>query len=343
MYGYDDARSLSPEQILDEVTQEEIFQLFIDKEIIIDKGVKYIAPYRNDKEGDCYFEEYDNKLHFVDFASLPQSLNWYTFVGKCISSSDYYTTLNYITKELNLGKGNKPLKKITAQKENVTVELKQIKKNRSITYLPRKFNHKDKQFWSKYNISMDNLEGDKVIPISMYQSTSKFGVPFTISTFDLMYAYTEFPSGKVKIYRPEGDKLTKWFTNCNQNDVGGTGSDTGDLLLITKSYKDYRVVKNMGVNTRWFQNEGMFPSITILKNLVRGFKRVVIWFDNDEVGILNSKVLVGIINSLFPGLALAIHLDVNLLKYNIKDASDLIAKRGEEELIVFAKQNKLII
>lgn len=342
MYGYSDSRSLSPEQILDEVTQEEIFQLFINKEIIIDKGVKYLAPYRNDKEEDCYFEEYGDKLYFVDFASVPQSLNWYTFVGKCIKSSDHYTILNYITIELNLGKGNKSLKKITAQKENTTVELKQVKKDRPITYLPRNFNHKDKHFWGKYNISRANLEEDKVIPISMYQSISRLGETFTITTFDLMYAYTEFPIGKVKIYKPYGDKLSKWFTNCNQNDVGGTGPQSGELLLITKSYKDYRVVKNIGINSRWFQNEGMFPSVTIIKNLVKGFERVVIWFDNDEVGIKNAKLLVGVINSIIPGLATAIHLDTSLLEESIKDPSDLVAKRNEEELKVFAKQNKLI-
>lgn len=341
MYGYSDIKSLSPEQILDEVTQEEIFQLFLDKEVIIDKEVKYLAPYRNDKEENCYFERYNDKVYFIDFATIPQSINCFSFVMKC-TGKNFIGVLELIAKELNLGTGNKSVKKLTAQKENITVELNEIKKDRPITYLPRNFNSKDKQFWGKYNISRANLEEDKVIPISMYQSTTRFDKTFTITVFDLAYAYTEFPSGKVKIYRPKGDKLSKWFTNCTQNDVGGTGPDEGDLLLITKSYKDYRVVKNMGINSRWFQNEGMFPSITIVKNLVKGFKRVVIWFDNDDTGIRNAKLLVDLINSLIPGLAISIYLDTNLLQEGIKDPSDLIAKRNEEELRVFAKQNKLI-
>ena len=72
MYGYNEIISLSPEQILKEISQEEIFGLFIDKEIIADKkGATYVAPYRNDSNPDCYFEEYEGKLFFCLLYTSP--------------------------------------------------------------------------------------------------------------------------------------------------------------------------------------------------------------------------------------------------------------------------------
>ena len=57
MYGYNEIISLSPEEILNEISQEDIFNIFIKKEIIADKnGATYVAPYRNDQNPDCYFE-----------------------------------------------------------------------------------------------------------------------------------------------------------------------------------------------------------------------------------------------------------------------------------------------
>ena len=342
MYGYDDARSLSPEQILDEVTQEEIFQLFIDKEIIIDKGVKYIAPYRNDSQPDCYFEEYDSRLFFVDFASSPPSHNCFTFIQKCAKLKDLGEVYRYIVKALGL-KGN--VKKTKEGTSEVVLKLKEPKKQKEILYLPRAFDNRDKVYWSQYNISSKNLIEDKVIPIQLYQSTSKKGIPFTIRGFDIMYAYTDFKNNRLKIYRPYGTKESKWFTNCTQNDIGGIDyvDYEADNLLITKSYKDYRVIKNQKVNTVWFQNEGMIPSPTILKSLCKGFKRIIIWFDNDEPGRLAAKIVANHIQTLCPNLVvICIHLDEELLKEGIKDPSDLQCKKGEEELIKFMVNKNIL-
>lgn len=342
MYGYGEFISLGPEDILSEITQEEIFGIFIKAPIIIDKDkATYVAPYRNDKKPDCYFTEYDGRIFFVDFAESPPSLNCFSFIQKCAELKDYGEVYKFITKTLGL-KGVKKIQIDTSIKEES--KLKEINKQRSIKYLPRPFNNKDKSFWSKYGISRENLMEDKVIPISMYRSISRKGEPFTIKTFDIMYAYTDFNNNRVKIYRPYGTDESKWFTNCTQNDIGGINSlpEFGELLLITKSYKDYRVLKNQGITTIWFQNEGMLPNPTILKILTNRFKKIVVWFDNDETGIRAAKKVVNIINSLSSGKARAIHLDVELLKENIKDPSDLVEIKSIEELTNFCKNKKLL-
>ena len=344
MYGYNEIRSLSPEEILNEVSQEDIFNIFIKKEIIADKsGATYVAPYRNDKNPDCYFEEYDGKLFFVDFADIPQSKNCFGFISKC-TGLNYFDSLQYIVKHFDLGKGNSPKRNKTIQKENEVVEVKKIKRERTITYVPRQFNGKDKKFWSQYEISSKELIEDKVIPIDLYKSTSRKGEPFVIKPFDIMYAYTDFDNSKVKVYRPYGGKEEKWFTNCTQNDIGSINHlpISGDKLIISKSYKDCRVIRNQGLNSIWFQNEGMIPNPTLLRQLCNRFKEIIIWFDNDEAGLRSCKIVASHINSLYPGKAKVIHLDTSLLEQDIKDPSDLISKKGKTELIEFIKNKKLL-
>lgn len=344
MYGYGEyTQSLSQEEILSEVTQEEIFGIFIKTEIILDKGAYYKAPYRDDSNPDCYFEEFDGKLYFVDFADTIKSKNCFSFISRCISSNNIFDTLTFITKSLNLGKGNNSEKK-TVNKESDLVEVKKIKKERVISFAPRKFNSKDKKFWSQYEISSQNLIEDKVIPIVAYQSTSRKGEVFTIVEMFNMYAYTDFDGGRVKVYRPYGTKDSKWFTNCTQNDVGGIDHLPmyGDLLIIAKSYKDYRVLKNQGLTVVWFQNEGMLPNPTIIRNLGKRFHKIVVWFDNDRAGIDNCKLVVNYINSMFPGKARMLYLDIDLLEEGIKDPSDLIAKKGREKLIEFIISKNLL-
>lgn len=344
MYGYSEYnQSLSQEEILSEVTQEEVFGIFIKTEIILDKGCLYKAPYRDDSNPDCYFEEFDGKLYFVDFADTIKSKNCFSFISRCIKSNSINDTNTFITKTLNLGKGNNSEKK-TVNKESDLVEVKKIKKERVISYAPRNFNGKDKQFWSQYEISKQNLIDDKVIPIIAYQSTSRKGEVFSVVEMYNMYAYTDFNGGRAKIYRPYGTKESKWFTNCTQNDVGGILQlpETGDLLVIAKSYKDYRVLRNQGLTVVWFQNEGMLPNPTIIRNLGKRFQRIVVWFDNDKPGIDNCKLVVNYINSMFPGKARMLYLDIDLLEESIKDPSDLIAKKGREKLIEFLINKNLL-
>ena len=195
------------------------------------------------------------------------------------------------------------------------------------------------KFWSQYEISRQNLEEDKVIPIDLYKSTSRKSEPFVIKPLDIMYAYTDFDNNKVKIYRPYGNKEEKWFTNCTQNDIGNINNlpISGDQLIISKSYKDCRVLRNQGLNVVWFQNEGMIPAPTLLVSLCKRFKSIIVWFDNDEAGKKSAKLVVSHINSLFPGKVKAIHLEGEQ-----KDPSDYLAKKGKKNLLKFLKEKQLI-
>lgn len=348
MYGYSKYAPLNKEEILNRATEEEIFNIVIQGEIT--EGSYYKAPYRIDNIGDCYFERYEGKLTFVDFASpYPiKAMDCFNIIGYTFNAS-FTETLEIINDKLSLGLGDNIGKVRDKIPERNKVEeriVKKVIKERVITFLPRQFSYKDKKFWSKYEITKQNLIDDKVIPISLYKSISRSGKPFVIKPFDICYIYTEFKGNRRKVYRPYApDKQAKWFTNCNQNDIGSIKHlvKKGDKLIITKSYKDCRVLRNQGVNSIWFQNEGMIPSKEILIKLLKRFKEIIIWYDNDNTGIGSSKMISEYLQSLNPNIIVrTVILPPKLLQENIKDPADYIASRGKQALLDFMKQKNLL-
>lgn len=342
MYGYVKYIPLTSEEVLKRVSQKDIFKALFNEDIVLDKEKLYTAPYRKDDHADCWFEEFEGKLCFVDFASPGKKSKTCFDVIMLLYGLTFPQSVEWCNSEFKLGLGNsstKKVKKIIVE-SNFTQEEEIIKsfKKRTITLLPREFNHKDRQFWGKYEISSLNLIEDKVKAVEMYRAYNRRNEPFTVRPISVCYAYTEFPEGRVKVYTPNST-TSKWITNCNQDDVGSIEhlKNKGELLIISKSYKDCRVLRNQGLNCIWFQNEGMFPNEKIIRGLTKRFKHILVWFDNDEAGIVNSRILVAYINSIHPNKARSIMLPVNLLPQNIKDPSDLIFHKGVNELTEFLK------
>ena len=135
----------------------------------------------------------------------------------------------------------------------------------------------------------------------------------------------------------------RFLSNCTQNEIGGLEflPDSGKNLIITKSYKDYRVLKNQGLNVIWFQNEGMTPNKPILVELCKRFTYITVFFDNDETGIRESKKISELLNS-YKGKAGQMYLPQALLHKGVKDPSDFYSKYGKELLIQFLEQKKLL-
>lgn len=344
MYGYNIYRPLTEEGILNRVSEEEIFQIFIKKPIKLDKEELYVAPYRNDSNPGCWFEYYEGQLQFVDFG-IPEPIkknNCFWFISKCTGLS-YLESLEYIN--LYFGLSNEG--DLSFMKEEVKPKVTYVPKERDkrIYYIKRLFTPEDKEFWGSYEISRSNLEEDKVFAIKLYRFQSKKGVTITVTPFDIAYAFTEFEGGRVKIYRPKADKKSKWLTNCGPDDIGSINHLPlfGDILVISKSYKDCRVLRNQGVNSIWFQSESMFPNPELIKQLCKRFDRIFVLWDNDSVGLSTGKMLTQYINSISPNKATHTFLPPKLLLEKIKDPSDLIFSKGRQELLSFLENKKIIV
>jgi hypothetical protein len=322
---------LSSEEILNTIKEEDIFSIVIKEDInLIDK---YIAPYREDNNAGCYFEEYQNRLYFIDWADFNNvQKNCFAFISKCYNL-DFLGTLEFITNYFKIEQEGELKRDIIITKKTISSKI-----DRPIFIAKRDFNDKDKSFWLPYGITRKQLLEDNVFPITAYSSVSKKGNVFIINCYDIAYAYTEFKD-RIKIYRPKNSEY-KWYTNCTQNDVGNFNNlpSSGELLIITKSYKDCRVLRNLGLVTIWFQNEGQIPNQLILKDLVKRFKKIVVWFDNDSTGIGSSQMISSLLNSIVPNKSKSITLPPILLRQNIKDPSDFIKSFGKNKLEEFVNK-----
>ena len=327
-------------KILEYVTEEEIFNLVFG--YLPEEGDLACSPFREDRDPGAWFERSSEsgKLKFVDFAD-EKAINQDCFdcVQRYFRLPNFYQTLEFVFTHLIEGK---ELVKIDYKKEE------SLKKNSDkkvhILINSRNFNNADRAFWgTRYGICRNDLLEDKVVPVKRVTmlNTKNGNVKLNIST--LCYAYTDFEGGRKKLYFPYKKGKDRFRTSCGKNDIGGVNFLRKDVyqVLITKSYKDYRVLRNSGCNVIWFQNEGMYPEDSILIQLLSTFTDVVIWFDNDIPGINASKKLLTHLRSLSIK-SRSTCLNVSLLENHIKDPSDCRFKLGQEYLNQFLKSNNIL-
>lgn len=345
---------ISKDKILEYVTQSDIFQLVFD---YVPVELEYVtSPFRDDTNPGCWFETdlNTNKLRFTDFADTRvirgvkmSNIDCFDSVMIYYGLPNFYKTLSFIKSKLIDGKDVKHDIKVVLRKSSREAgRVSKKKSNVNILLNTRDFLIKDRNFWqSRYNISKEDLINDKVFPIKKFKLTGTRTGDHLFQTPDIAYAYTNFTSGNKKIYRPGKKGNKKFITNCTAEDVGGMDSPikSGRLLIISKSYKDYRVLKNLGLNVRWLQNEGMFPKGEEFWELINAFTKVVVFFDNDSAGIKAAKDLVDLINYPEGTKASPLNLPVELLEHGISDPSDLVHKRNEKQLINFLKQNQILL
>lgn len=321
---------IDKKSILDSVSQEEIYKLVFG---FLPQDLQYTtSPLRVDNSPGCYFYEHINGiLYFMDFAISQRPMDCFNVIQKYFQLPNFFSTLDFIHKRLIQGK-------VIVKKSVIVPEstFKLIKLPVKLLIEPRQFNNKDAQYWTPYGISSSHLIEDKYFAISLYHALNTKKGNFTNKCTDLSYADTNYPMGRKKIYFPERIGKNRFITTCTKEDIGGisTLAPFGKQLFITKSYKDWRVLKNQGKHCIYLQNEGMFP-IELLLSIVKHWKKVIIFFDNDRAGIEASLKLQGLLNIEYPNKAKSIWLPEVLCDINITDPSDLHKEQGRIPLVQF--------
>jgi len=351
MYDYSEYIPLNFNTILERVSQQAIFEMVLGYKPI--EYMRVVSPFReDDTTPGCFFSTYNNKLWFIDFADKTTHRDCINMVEDLFKIS-FYDALRHINNHFQLGLGSMKSTDTILQ-NNIIPEKLSLKPKLpvDIEFKPRDFNDEDREYWTKYGISKNNLLIDGVYPVIWYKLYSaRLKTHIVIRPTKVTYAYTGFvdmegniQSNKIKIYTPYLSTKGKWVTNCIANDIGNIQNLplTGEKLVITKSYKDCRVIRNFNIDSIWFQNEGMFPDIEILMDLCNRFEHIYIFFDNDSVGIETAIKLSELLNSIIPDKSTVIFLPKSLLKIDIKDPSDTIHKKGEKYLKKFLKSNNLL-
>lgn len=306
------------EFILSKVSEEEIFSFY---------GVPVVnhvfrSPLRNDKNPTCQFYRSRNngRLYLRDFAGY--------FWGDCFDLVTYlfnvhfYEALKIIAKDFKLINGTNEIERkpaippvVIQEKEVVNIRVKR-----------REWNQEDVKYWSRFNISKSTLTYFDVAPIQMAWLNGKLTYDYTNIRSDyIAYAY-HFEAYNYKLYFPY---RVKWrFLHNDGSLLQGYDKlpDTGEALIITKSYKDVMKFYELGIPSIAPMSESQIVSDEILNELKGRFSVVGALYDNDRTGktsLLKYREK-GVIPLMFP-------------IGQPKDLTDYVEKYGEEKTLLLVQ------
>jgi len=260
------------------VSQESIFKHIFGENPDLNK--KYLSPFREDNNPNCYFKKIDNHIYFVDWVDgtidaigsikKKYNLNLKEVIDYLSHNFDFqYNSSNIVS-------------------SNVIVNSPTI-----IYPLIRNWEDRDINYWTKrYGITTLQLEEDNVFPISQL-AYKKNDILKHITPISITYAISS--EDKFKMYSPLSDKKNKWLSNIPKDHINGNYNGDSKRIIITKSYKDHRVLYNLlNDNVIWLQNEGVIPNQ--LNTFLEPFDDIIIFYDNDKAGIFAANKLSKAIN-----------------------------------------------
>lgn len=314
--------------VLERFSQEEIFGWCLKDIVSTDR--KYCSPLRNDRHPACYFR-YDNNgtLWFCDWASIKSHYNCFQFYSAAVGVP-YEFVYEHIWNNVD-----DCAMYATSFVPSVTHKKRSHTGATTIKVLEKEWSENEIRYWQQYGITTEQLESDNVKPLKAVMiSNGDDSYSFRVTKMAFEY---KFPDDRKKIYQPYNSK-GKWYTNCNANDIGNIGNlpENGYNLIITKSYKDCRVLRNLGWNSIWFQNEGMCPSADVLEPLLDRFEKVHVFYDNDKAGIVAAEKIRNVLLKHKNDVR-TFHLPEELLDKGVKDSSDFVKAFSYKQLNEFIK------
>lgn len=317
------------------ITEEQIFAYILGFE---PKEFDYIcSPLREDRNPGAFFQRglHSNRLLFMDYADPSKvCYDCFDFIKKYFNLPDFYSALKFVKENIIERKGfTEPIKKIEKEAP------KPVKRETLLNIEARPFNATDGVFWGSFGISRENLIEDKVFAVNKIFLRNGRKGNRDIPVYTKCYAYTDFPDNRKKLYFPHKKGSKRFLSTCKRSDITTRNIDRSkSQIVISKSYKDNRVLRNYGANAIWFQNEGSVPEN--LEEILEGFDDIIVFFDNDLPGITAGKKIVDIINNSFgKTIARSLFLEKDLLSKGVKDPADMYAKLGKESLYHFLEQN----
>ena len=279
MYSTRTAITMSLKDLLDKLDDYDIYSYYVGQFKI---GKLFNSPLRSDDKNPSFaiFKGMNGKLFFKDHGS-GEGGNAIKFVKlyKGIQTRDELEReLLRIVRKMNPNSGN-AIRTYSYSVDSGPTDIGIVR---------QPFTDVDKQYWKQFHISLDTLKKFQVFSIKYFLCNRV--VRGTYKEDSPMYAYKVYD--KFKIYRPLASKYTKWRTNLTNRNVQGLSEipkEGGNLLIITKSLKDVMCLYEMGFNAIAASSETTFIPDDILQSLRSKWKHIVILYDRDKTGMLESR------------------------------------------------------
>ena len=313
MYSTRTAITMSLKDLLDKLTDYDIYSYYVGQFKI---GKLFNSPLRSDDKNPSFaiFKGMNGGLFFKDHGS-GEGGNAIKFVKlyKNINTKDELEReLLRIVRKMNPNSGN------VIRTYSYSVDSGPT----DIGIVRQPFTDVDKRYWKQFHISIDTLRKFQVFSIKYFLCNRV--VRGTYKETSPMYAYKV--DDKFKIYRPLASKYTKWRTNLTNRNVQGLSElpvEGGNLLIITKSLKDVMCLYEMGFNAIAASSETTFIPDDILDSLRHKWKNVIMLYDRDKTGMLESRKY----SKQYKQDALFVHK-----RFKAKDISDAVKDNSYNEV-----------
>jgi hypothetical protein len=304
---------MSLKDLLDKLTDYDIYSYYVGQFKI---GKLFNSPLRSDDKNPSFaiFKGMNGGLFFKDHGS-GEGGNAIKFVKlyKNINTKDELEReLLRIVRKMNPNSGN-AIRTYSYSVDSGPTDIGIVR---------QPFTDVDKRYWKQFHISIDTLRKFQVFSIKYFLCNRV--VRGTYKETSPMYAYKV--DDKFKIYRPLASKYTKWRTNLTNRNVQGLSElpvEGGNLLIITKSLKDVMCLYEMGFNAIAASSETTFIPDDILDSLRHKWKNVIMLYDRDKTGMLESRKY----SKQYKLDALFVHK-----RFKAKDISDAVKDNSYNEV-----------
>lgn len=159
-----------------------------------------------------------------------------------------------------------------------------------VTY--KEFSKEELEYWGKYGITQSVLERYHVRSGNSYSSINTEGKPYTIVSkpTEPMFVYKTVDDA-IKVYRPFSKLRFLYAQSADSCYVFGLGQlpSRAHVIFITGGEKDVMTLAAHGFNAVCFNSETADIPNSIMENLSRRFKHIILLFDMDATGIDSSK------------------------------------------------------
>ena len=327
-------KTLTPENVLELISEYDIFRYYMPDRSWKLNRVTY-SPFREERNPSFLIGNRYGNIYFIDFADATKRGNCFTFVKMLFNLASFDDVLRKIDQDFGLGLSTgKPTEEYKRIVSGYTQPKDLGKRYSLIQVVTRKFNSEELAYWNQYHQNIDDLRANGVYAVkTVYLNKQRFPLKET----ELRFGY--FYDGHWKIYRPYGDRKSKWLPN----NVPITAMDGKEDIIncpvafINKSKKDYMVMKKVFPCCCAVQNEGIACfSPENVEYLKANSDRQILSFDADEAGVKNSLQITKLFDFEYA------NVPRKYLSEGIKDWADLAKVHGLSTIEQILKQKHLI-
>lgn len=269
--------------ILSRVNQESIMTFYTRTDVNSKK--LFISPFRSDHRVTCsYYKSKSGVLYIHDFATN-EHINCFEVVMR-LFNVNYYQALDIIAQDFGL---------VDNSSTHVKREIKLVPEiehtsSAKIQCQIKDFTNEELEWWESFGVTKKLL---KIYHVYSIQHVFLNGeLKFSSSNKNPIYGYY-FGKDKNglelwKIYFPNNkEKGIRFINNLPNKKLQGYKqlSNSGDLLIITKSLKDCISLRRFGFNAVAPSSESTFCSEKQIEKFKKRFKHILVMYDQDKAGL----------------------------------------------------------